>query len=48
MGNAMQASGKTNKDINILLLKGALKHLPFCRQYGFVRRWIKGAFFSSL
>lgn len=45
---AWQASGKTNKDVNILLLKQALKQLPFCRRYGFVWLWIKDFFFSSI
>lgn len=45
---AWQASGKTNKDVNILLLKQALKQLPFCRLYGFVWLWIKDFFFFLL
>lgn len=46
--NVLQASGKTRKDVNILLLKGAPKHLQFCRHYRFVCLWIKGVFFFSL
>jgi len=33
---ALQASGKTNKDVNVLLLKQAPKHKLLCRQHGFV------------
>lgn len=46
-GNALQVSGKTNKDVSILLLKGAPKHLPFCSSMDLCDCGLKGFFFSS-